>query len=37
MCDLASLKHYIDEFGKILYGIDDNIFTVSENNDCPQQ
>jgi hypothetical protein len=28
------LKRNIDEFGKILYGIDKSIFTVSESVDC---
>lgn len=28
------LKRYIDKFGKILYGIDNSIFTVSESVDC---
>jgi hypothetical protein len=29
------LKRHIDKFGKIICGIDNNIFTVSESVDCP--
>jgi hypothetical protein len=36
MCKHTLLKHHIDETGKILYGNDNNIFTVSESVDCPQ-
>jgi len=35
MCHFDSLERHIDEVGKILYGIDNNIFTVSESFDCP--
>ena len=31
-----SLKQRIDEFGKILYGIDNNVLTLSEGVDCPE-
>ena len=31
-----SLKPHIDEFGKILYGIDNNVLTLSQSVDCPE-
>ena len=30
------VKRQIDELGKILYGTDDDVFTVSESVDCPE-
>jgi hypothetical protein len=36
MCHFDLLKHHIDEFGKTLYGTNNDIFVIPENGDCQQ-